>query len=431
MSTNFGLQSFQPYVAPKEPTKAQSIVGAPIKGFLESGGKEVRKVGRGIEKLLGLSPEESTLIPEEEAEVRVEELFPTREGFAERALERGGGILPYTVSPQFGLSSILGSLLGGGASETIEQVGGGPLSQAVGEILGLGAPGLLQKGLGRSFSRSGQEIADIGKGLGLTEAEVTPLTQSKFKQQIIGKIAEKGKVGEALERTRKGLQRVYGELAQGGVAKQSLGENISQSIDTQISKIFEKLPTKAQTAIEPAYQRYLKSPKTGEDLIRFYGDVNELYPIQKVTGLFKNPIKKGLSSISKDLGRDFELTNHLYSKYFEIANRLKPGLENELLNAAEAGKLAYDVISGNVSGLQKTLGIITGRKLASQLLTNPRLQNLSSKFVSALNQNKPAVARQMFEKIISNVGEKNPEIAKELRKIDLSSIEEIRGDQSK
>ena len=60
------------------------------------------------------------------------------------------------------------------------------------------------------------------------------------------------------------------------------------------------------------------------------------------------------------------------------------------------------------------------------MLTNPRLQNLSSKMVSALNQNKIALAQQQLSKIISYIGEKNPKVASDMRKIDLSQLQEIK-----
>lgn len=406
-----------------QPSKIRSILGAAPKGFLREGGKEVRKTLTFLPKLFGLDEElQQAPISDEEAEEKLQQLFPTQEGYLESSLERAGEIAPYSLLGGGGvLTNILRTLGAGFAGQGAKELGGGPIVQTAAEIGAFGLPGLGKK---INPTKAQKEIVEEARALGLTDKEIAPLIQGENKQKFLSKLAERrGRSQQALKSSKGKLDTVYKTLQKGEEATKTLSSTKSNKVVKSIQDKLSELPSATQDLISKDFTQLLEKPITGDSLINFYSDINSTYSKGGAPlGILKEPIKDALSSISPKLANNFQTTNKLYSKYYQIANRLKPNLVSDLVTAGEATRLMFGVATGNFPLLIETVGESAARSLATEMLINPRFQNLGNKMVSALNQNSVPAAKRILQQMIKETKDVSPEVARELQKLDISKV---------
>jgi hypothetical protein len=411
-----------------EVSLGRSIVGAPVKGFLRESGKQIRKTLSYLPEKLGVTEALEGRVSEQEAEEKIQKLLPTKEDFVSKSLERGGEIAPYSLIEAFAgtqgkLSPLLRTLGAGFAGQAAEELGAGPLGQSVAEIGVFAGPSLGKALMGKGAQKS---LIQEAKALGLTDEQLAPLIQGETKQKFLSKLAERrGRAQTALKGSKAALDNVYGTLQKSPHAASPLAEGASKKLISSIQNTLTELPSATQELIAKDFQQLLLKPITGDSLINFYSDINSTFSKGgKSLGILKGPIKDALSEISPSLGNNFNLTNKLYNNYFKIASRLKPNLLSDLMTGGELTRLGLGIITGNVPLLIETAGESAGRSLATEMLINPRLQNLSGKIVSALNQGKTAIAQRIMRQYVKEVKDVSPEIAKELQKLDFSKISE-------
>lgn len=395
------------YLSP-EPSKLRSLISAPIKGIVKGIG-DIGSLGAPI--ALQDEPFEDRMKMLEVGEKAkekfekgtLENLLPTREGFVENALERGGKILPTAAMSGNLIASGIRSLLAGFAGETVKEAGGGSIAQAVGEIATLGAPGF---GKNIISKRSQKDIVDFARKYGMTESELTPLLQSKKKLGFFGKMAKKGeKSEEALKKTLDARKAIYSKLEQSPSAKAPISNQVAEDFLNETSSLLEKLPSSVR---EKAFQDYMdlaKKLKTGKanvaDFMNLWTDLNyEISQGSKGLGILKDPIENVFKKASPGFSQDFEMTRELYKRFYPVAKKLKPGISDELMDAGELGTLLYGVAKGKFGLITEVLGIDTARRLSREMLINPRFQNLHLQMVNALNQNKLSVAKQVFDRMM-------------------------------
>jgi hypothetical protein len=160
--------------------------------------------------------------------------------------------------------------------------------------------------------------------------------------------------------------------------------------------------------------------------MNFYADINHnLGPSAKQLTLLKGPVREAIKTASPELGKDFEMLNSLYSKYYPIASRLKPNLASDIIGAAEQIGMIGAITTGHYPFFLKIMGEKAARKLAQQMLINPRLQQLSGKVVDAINQSKPQIAKKVMDEYIRQVGKKSPEAANKMGKLVDDELEEL------
>lgn len=406
-----------------QPSKIRSVLGAAPKGFLREGGKEVRKTLTFLPKLLGLDEEQQKApVSDEEAEEKLQKLFPTQEGFLESSLERAGEIAPYSLIGGGGfLANLLRTLGAGFAGQGAKELGGGPIAQTAAEIGAFGLPGLGKK---INPTKAQKEIVDEARALGLSDKEIAPLIQGENKQKFLSKLAERrGRGKEALKQTKSSLNNVYTTLQKSENAAKVLSEPNSKKLVKTIQDRLSELPSATQDLIAKDFSQLLEKPITGDTLINFYKDINSSFSKGgESLGILKEPIKDALADISPQLANNFQITNNLFNRYYKIADRLKPNRLSDLLTAGEAGTLLHGMFTGNYPLLVGTAGLGAARSLATELLVNPRFVNLSNKMVSALNQNSVPAAKRILQQIIKETKEVSPEVARELQKIDITQV---------
>lgn len=406
----------------KQPSRFRSIAGAAPKGFLRESGKEIRKTLSFLPQLLGQEDVLESMVTDEEAEEKLQQLFPTKEGFTESALERAGEIAPYSL---LGGGGILGNLLrtlgAGFAGEGVKELGGGPGLQTVAEIGAFGLPGLGKK---IKPTQAQKEIVNEARALGLSDTEIAPLIQGEGKQKFLSKLSERrGRSQKALRGTKSSLDNVYTTLQKSESATKVLSPESGNKFIKNVQDKLAELPSATQELITKDLGQLLEKPITGDSLINFYKDVNSTFSRGGSSlGILKEPIRAALADVSPKLANSFQTTNKLYSKYYKIANRLKPNLVSDLMTAGEATRVMFGLATGNYPLLLETMGETAARSLATEMLVNPRLQNLGNKMVSALNQNKAGAATRIIQQFIKEVKDVSPDVARELQKLDISTI---------
>ena len=351
------------------------------------------------------------------------ELLPTDEGFGQKALRRGLREAPTMMSfPGAGIQTGSRSLLAGAAGQTAEELGAPEWVQTIAEIGAYLGPDVTKKLIATGKNK---ELITAGRKLGMTDEQLTPLVQSEFKQKLLTIFApRRGATKKALSESKKGLSDAFNTIRDSEAAQAAITPEIQDNLFKHILKIFEDMPSKVRNKIYEDAKDLVSKPITGRSLINFYQDINAtLGPDTKQLSLLKTPIKEALKNISPELGKDFESLNTLYSRYFRIAGRLKPTLTTDLISAVEAAGILGTFVTGNISFLGKFVGEKASRKVAQQMLINPRLQQLGSKMVEAMNASKWGIVKKLANLIGGEFEDSSPETHDALKNL---SEEEIK-----
>ena len=414
---------FSKYELRDKPSRLRSILSAFPKGVLKEARQQLVNtplLGSGLESLQGTGIAKT----DEQIEDILNKVLPTQEDkFIERGLERGGRIAPYAavgggnLAAQ-GLKSVLGGLAGEGAKD----LGAPPLVQALTEIAAMGAPSL-----GKKIVPTAKQapLVEGARNLGLSEKEIAPLIQGEGKQKFLAKAAPKrGRTQAALQRSKGALGEVYGRLAGSETAQAKLSQNDASQVVDSINDVLEKLPSGVRKTVHDDFMDLIKEGVSGSSLINFYQDLNHyIGKGERQLGLLKDPIQKGLSKISPQLGEDFALTNKLYGNYSKLASRLKPNLVGDLLQAGRGVRIAFGITMGNFPLLAETMTESAAKNLAKEMLINPRFQNLGKQMASALNHSKWGVAKKIADSMGKEVKKIDPSVAKQLEEIDFNSLQ--------
>lgn len=396
-------------------SRTRSLLGAFPKGALRETGQQIRKSLSVFPELLGLKDVlGDTLKTEEEAGQELEQILPTREGFLEEALQRGGAIAPYALlGGEAPISNLVRSLFAGVSGEAAKELGLPEWAQSLAELPAFAAPAFKGK---ITPTKAQKPIVEKARELGLSEKAIAPLIQPEKKQRFLSKVATKrGRAQKVLERSKEALGDVYNRLEALPISNEPLSKEASSKFISSVDGILDKLPSEIAKRLEADYTKLQSAPLTGNSIMDFYKKLNYYIPRGAPQfGLIKEPIQEGLQSISPKLASDFKSVTDLYAKYFPIAKNLKPGLISDLLSATKVGRLMFGIFSGNLSLLAETVGEKAAQDLSRELLINPRFQNLSKQMVKALNEGKYAVARSLSKIFKKEIEKTDPEIASEI-----------------
>lgn len=353
----------------------------------------------------------------------LDQLLPSEEGFGERVLEKGGELFP--VVSTGGSAGALGSLGRTAAAAVVPEVakefGAGEGLQSALEIGSLIAPDL------RNMIKAGKstkELVDFARSKGMKDKEIAPLIQSQRKQATLGKLALKRGGGEKiLSESKKAIGDVYQDLYSHPQAKTALNPSESNRVMEIIQKRMKKMPSKVRNTISADLSDLSSSPKTAEDFINFYSDINaNLSGSTKQLSTLKEPIIEAISSIDKGLASDFQMTNKLYKNWSEISKTLKPTLSSDLFEGSMPIRFVIGLTTGYTPIIGEVLGEVAGKKLARDLLLKPRFQNLGKKMVTALNENKLPAAKKIWDSMTKEVNEIDEQAAKQMRDLDILTL---------
>lgn len=364
---------------------------------------------------------------------QLEERFPTEgEGFGQKALRRASKELPSALT--FGFGGPLGTAarVGAGAlgGQFVESLGGPEWAQSAAELTAYIGPDLTRKLLS---SGKNKELIDAARKFGMTDNQIAPLIQSENKQRWLSKISSKiGSTQERLKQSYKGIGDSYNALRDSPAGKTRISPVQTESLIESLDDVLKKMPNSVRQKIKGDMKDLIDTPMTGESLMNFYADINhELRGNTKQLSLLKEPITKAIGSISPEFAKDFENVNKLRTRFGAISSRLKPQLHDQIINAVESLGVAAGAIKGLLFGdytwLVGALGEKAGRKLASEMLTNPRLQQLGKKMVVAINENKYPLALKVTEDMRREMENLSGGSSKYLPSLSMEEWEKISG----
>lgn len=301
---------------------------------------------------------------------------------------------------------------GAGIGQGVEEVTDSPTAGLIAEILSTLGLGGLKKSLAPR-SAKGKELVERGRKIGLTEKELTPLVQSERKLATFSPLARKGKkTTESFRKINEKLGGAYElvreEASQHGRLTASQNEKLLKDfgeINKKLRTTLKASPEKQSAIkfIEDSMENIRNRGTSSEELIGFWGDINNAVNWNAVKGgkksinALKKPIREILRDTDSQLAKDFELTNELYTRYKKAARALKPDMIDKWLNKGEAAAIVASFATGNPTLLKGIASESAIRLFSKELLTNPRLQNISNKALQAIRTNKGAAGSEALK----------------------------------
>ncbi len=372
---------------------------------------------RGLSKAAMAVPEMGPLgaiaprgpITRSQQEQQLEQLLGDPEaGFAEKAIERGAEIAPYLAGGEAGLLPKLGrTALTALAGQTAEEFGLGELAQTGAEIAAMGLPGFRKKIVP---TKSQEEVVKMLRRRGLTEEQIAPLIPSERKSALLSKIGARGyRTRKAAQRTKDALGDLYSQINLEGEKLPILSSNRASSLQSELMSKLEKLPSSIRKTAEKDLNELFRKPVKASDLINFWQDINSQINWKSLKGgkkrlnSLKTPLLEGIKDVSPELARDFELTNKQYSKFNNLYKNLQPQSLDRWMTLGETGAFFYSLMKYGPKGAASVVGTDVARRIASEMLINPHLQNLMKQMGKALQQNKVGIAKKIQDKMVKEL----------------------------
>jgi hypothetical protein len=350
---------------------------------------------------------------------KIEKLLGKPFGTGEEAITRYAENIAENVGQMPMKALLVPSAIGGFLGQTAEEVNAPSWMKTAAEIAPLAFPSFSKQ---LATTGKNKQLIEWGREMGMTEKELTPLIQSERKQGFLSKFAKKkGRAEKALKESKEALSNIYGKLREIPEANIAMNPSEINSFMKDMMPVIEDLPANIRDLVAKDAADLAKSGFTGSGLINFWQDINAAKQYQ--LGRLKGPITNALERFSPKLADDFRMTNNLYSKWATISKRLKPSVASELWSASEVPRFIYGVITGNFPVLSELLLENTAKKLATEMLVNPRFQNISKQMINALNKNKIGIANKLKDKMAKDLEDDFPEISNKLKKEDLLSHE--------
>jgi len=358
------------------------------------------------------------------------EYLPLGNQFGPKAVERGTTAV--TTSAAFpgggALQNLVRAGAGGAAAEGVKEMGGPEWAQTITELGVNLAPNMGRRipshGLTQASRAEGQ-LAEEARRLGLTEEELAlTLNQRGPIKDFLTEISAKGgRTVDRFDRTRQALGRVWDNLRGSPEAQTTLTGQQSSQLINGLSNRLSHLPAEQRGRILQDYNDLLGSQMRGEDVIDFWQKLN--YYIadgERGLGTLKEELQTALTQISPELGRDFRTTNQLYGNFHRLAERMGPDVAESLIRAGENGIIVSAISTGNYPLLKKVLGPLAARQLATEMTTNPRMMNLSSRFLNSVERRLPMAAKKIYDQMLIEVGKNNAEAAAKMSNLDFESF---------
>jgi len=389
--------------AADEPGLIQSLLLSVPRGFLKAG----------LSVFGGEAPVTDEFgIPVGLAEQRaeLEEMIPLQETPLTGFLERVGELaVPVPGAP---LARVP---LAAGLGQTAEELGFGETGQALAEIVGFIAPSP-KAFLGKAKPGG---VIEEGRRLGLTEAEIGPLTPGEIQKKFFGKVAAKGRsVQDRLQSTREGIGRAFSAIEESEGAQKLLGRADTDRMLEQMSKVLAKAPNKDRALIAADFQDLVNQPITGSSIINFWQDLNStIGPKNSRVALLKGPMQEALNAIDPLLAKDFESANKLFAKWADINTVLQPKALDNFIKQGEVFAFLGGVGTGNFGLIADAAGTVAARQLVAEMLINPRFKGLASKMMTAIDANKARASLSAFRALSSEVNKIDPEMGSRMKEI--------------
>lgn len=250
------------------------------------------------------------------------------------------------------------------------------------------------------------KIYKAGKALGFSGKELTPLLQGEMKTELLSKLTKKSKgIEKALSLTKNKMDAVYENILERSSVLPEISEKNSEKLITEFSKARHSLAKTIKAApdkeaaikyIDESLEKIRNFGADPQELINGYFDINRTVNWNSIRGgkkalaQLKEPIKQVLRLENPKLAADFENANRLYAQMKTFEKSVGLPKIAEFGSYSKANEFLMALLSGNLVGLKgagTAYGTYKGaQKVAIELLTNPKWQNLHRKLMHAVKR---------------------------------------------
>lgn len=322
--------------------------------------------------------------------------------------------------------------VGAGGAEALGAGPGGQFAASLGLPAAVNMLNLIRKGKLMPTGKEALALYNFLKAEGLSEAELAPILQSSRKSRLLGGLAQKtGRAKKAIEASESALGRVYDKIKQAAshlpratTAQETRFVHRLQDISNNLKKSKIKGPgkTDAIKKIDDMIHDVAANGISADEIIATWIDVNDAIDWKsfktgkKTLASIKEPMMDLFKEISPHHAREFANVNKSYSRLQNVAKVVEPNNIRKLISYGEGAATAYGVYEFITTGDTKKLKGIAFTKgvrhLATEMLINPRLNNLSGKLLIAIKSgSKQALlkATRDFEEELATVDKENQE----------------------
>ena len=423
------LNSLQNFTSDSESQKDTNEEIPFYKSVLNSIGRGIMEGGISVNKLFGgggiasFSP--SFQQEEEERKEQRKQILPTDESIVPRTIERGIKTGLESMAFPLGAPFNIGArgVIGGSSAELSKEAGAPEWLQTLIEIAPQFAPSLSKTIPSRNPKQ--EELLKFGRSKGLSEEQLalTLEKEGKFSKGI-KKVAHKGEALQSqIKETRESIGNVYESLRDLPKAKAPLTHNDMIGFLGEMKDKLVKMPSSMRDKIKVDMADFLKSKHTGVDVFDLWHKIN--YHIKKgepQLGVLKETFSKALKTLDPSLEHEFKLANQLYANLSKNAKDLKPSIVDKILNLGKYGQVIYGLLSGNTIPLKAAVGIEASRRFSEQLVKNPRLQNLSTRFSKAIKSGAYPIIHKVGSLLMDEIKNSDPELYEELSQEDIEKV---------
>lgn len=250
-------------------------------------------------------------------------------------------------------------------------------------------------------------LLSFAKKTGLSPEETTLLMQSKGKAETLGKIAKKTKKYKgAVEGLNQKLGANYEKLKAVGRKGGYLGAKESDMLSKDLTKMLDDMgrtlvegpdTTAARAMLEKALVKLDNQGATVEDLINSRINLGQginwknIDPKGAMLKRGRDALMKTIEKANPKIGKELKLTDEgwaKYSKYEDFLNKKQAGMKIAGVEVPASG-LALGAAVGAASYFAPILGKAyvakeAVQRLSTQLITNPRFQEIHKKLVNAV-----------------------------------------------
>lgn len=375
-------------------------------------------------KKIGLPTSQEALQKEmHQAGINEEELTPLRKG-----AQSGGEFFGNLVTAPFGafggptragitaLGSAGAGIAGGLGGEEGTQLLGGLTLPAAFKLVND-----IRKG---KFTPSGKEakaLYDWGKNKGMTEKELAPILQSSRKTSMLGGLTEKSSRGKrAIETSESALGGLYDKVKEKSSKLAPASRHQENILIEKFQKVADELnKSKIKGAdkegaikkINEAIADIAANGISADEIISTWQDINKAVNWnsfktgKKSLFALKEPMMDLFKQLAPQEAKEFSVINKMWGRLQNVARRIEPTDLSKFIKWGEAGatvKGLYDFVTTGDLKVLKGLAIAKGGKhIATEMLINPRLNNLTGKVLAASKSG----SLQATQKAIRNLQE--------------------------
>lgn len=286
----------------------------------------------------------------------------------------------------------------------------------------------LKSGKLMPISKEMKQLHNIGKELGLTDKEMTPIIQSRYKKNVLGAIAEPTeKAKQAIHESKAALGTHYDELKLQPASLKPASRSEVQSFLEGLEDVKESLSRSKYTRtevkslvdkIDSMANKVAAEGINGAEIIdtwqEFNQDIdwNSIKDRKRLKNRVKDPMMNLFKKLNPSGAKKFSHVNDMWSRLEETARKVSPSKLKQWMTQGEVLgglKAVFDLVTvGDPLSMIGILKIKTAKWLATEMLINPHLNGLMNKTLASISTGSKKSQRLMMQKVVEYLNKIDP-----------------------